>query len=142
MNYKPKRKEFENPEIEILETVDPPKFFEAFCHRGQIKIARGDPKGHYASTDAFCILLQDLFAKKLIEEGAIMEIVRSNITKAIKALNHNNFEAAQMFAYQTLDPTDKRKQFEMILMATLTLESFSFVTNRFCKKQGSALLVL
>ena len=69
-------------------------------------------------------------------------MVRENITKAIHALRKKKFEISQQYAYQTLDPTQKKKQFDLVLMSALEPTVFSFQTNRNCKKQATALLIL
>ena len=42
MNYKPKHKEFENPEIEISDELSPPIFFDTFSYKAQVKMSQGD----------------------------------------------------------------------------------------------------
>lgn len=42
MNYQPKHKEFENPEVEISDLPQPPSFFDSFAFKAQVKLSQGD----------------------------------------------------------------------------------------------------
>ena len=94
MNYKPRHKSFETPEIDLSDEPDRHTFFNSFGNWAQIKLSNADSDGKFAATDAFIVLLQDLVSKGYVDESCFAEIVRLNITKSLRALKKKNYEAA------------------------------------------------
>lgn len=91
MNYKPKHKEFENPEIEISDEPTPPSMFESFAYRSQVKLSYGDISGSHSATDAFLVLFQDLISKKIVDETSFVDLIRQNLLKSIHGLRKKNY---------------------------------------------------